>query len=90
MNKNLGKTQRILRLAAGTILIAVGIVSHNWILAAIGALPLLGGIVGYCPLCNMKKGCCSTGAGEKKEQEKGGCCGIEEKTEEKKGGCCGH
>jgi len=47
---NAGKTDRVLRVVAGLGLIAYGIISQNYIVAAIGAVPLLTGAIGFCPL----------------------------------------
>jgi len=47
---NAGKTDRVLRVVAGLGLIAYGIISQDYIVAAIGAVPLLTGAIGFCPL----------------------------------------
>lgn len=46
---NAGKADRIIRVVAGLGLIAFGLVSGNLIVAAVGAVPLITGIVGFCP-----------------------------------------
>lgn len=48
MNKNLGKTDRILRVVFGLIIIAVGVV-NNSLLGAIGLVPILTALIGWCP-----------------------------------------
>lgn len=47
---NAGKADRVLRVVVGLGLIAYGIISQNYIVAAIGAVPLLTGAIGFCPL----------------------------------------
>jgi len=47
---NAGKADRIVRVVAGLGLIAFGLFSQNYIVAAIGAVPLLTGAIGFCPL----------------------------------------
>jgi len=47
---NEGKIDRTLRVALGLGLIAYGVVDANYIVAAIGAIPLITGAVGVCPL----------------------------------------
>lgn len=52
---NAGKVDRIIRVVAGLGLIAYGIVTVNMIVAGIGAIPLLTGLVGFCPFYPMLK-----------------------------------
>ena len=47
---NAGKADRIVRVAAGIVLIAFGLINGNLIIAAVGAVPLLTGAIGFCPL----------------------------------------
>ena len=67
MTCNLGKTDRILRVVFGTLLAAVGLYfggTPGIVLVVIGAIPLLTGLVGFCPAytlfkidtCKMNKG----------------------------------
>lgn len=49
MKKNIGIVDRIIRIIVGLGLIAYGIINNNWI-GAIGAVPLLTALVGFCPL----------------------------------------
>jgi hypothetical protein len=60
---NEGTIDRVLRVVAGVAIIGWGFVAHNW-LGAIGAVPLLTGLIGWCPLyailgintgCHVKK-----------------------------------
>lgn len=46
---NVGKVDRILRAVVGVGLIAYGLLAQNYIIAGIGAIPLLTAIVGFCP-----------------------------------------
>ena len=52
MTCNLGKTDRILRVVSGALLISVGFYltgNVGILLGVVGAIPLLTGLVGYCP-----------------------------------------
>lgn len=52
---NTGKADRIIRVVAGLGLIGFGLYSGNFIVAAIGAIPLITGLVGLCPLYSIFK-----------------------------------
>ncbi len=49
MNKNLGKIDRSLRVIVGIIVIGVGFFYNSW-LGAIGIIPILTALIGWCPL----------------------------------------
>jgi len=63
MNKNVGNIERIIRIVAGLAIIGWGVVANNW-WGAIGAVPLITGLIGWCPpyaifginTCSVKKG----------------------------------
>jgi hypothetical protein len=65
MKKNVGSIDRILRIIIGLALIAWGVIEKNW-LGAIGIVPLVTALMGWCPLysilgvktCTMKDGDC--------------------------------
>jgi len=48
MNLNVGGADRVVRIIAGLVIIAVGYYYHSW-WGAIGLVPLLTGIFGWCP-----------------------------------------
>lgn len=48
MQCNVGKTDKILRLAVGTAVIAAGVYYQNW-LGAIGLIPIVTALIGWCP-----------------------------------------
>jgi hypothetical protein len=48
MKSNMGGVDRTVRIVAGLAIIGAGIAFHSW-WGAVGALPLLTGIVGFCP-----------------------------------------
>lgn len=52
---NAGKVDRVIRVVVGLGLIAYGIMNQNYIVAAIGAIPLLTGAIGFCPLYPLFK-----------------------------------
>ena len=47
---NAGVADRVVRVVAGLGLIAFGVLNENYIVAAIGAVPLLTGAIGFCPM----------------------------------------
>ncbi len=57
---NAGKVDRILRVGVGVALIAYGLFAQNYVVAGIGAIPLLTGAIGFCPfypLLKVNTGC---------------------------------
>lgn len=48
MKCNVGKTDRIIRIVAGLAVIGAGVVFQSW-WGAVGVVPLLTGIVRFCP-----------------------------------------
>jgi len=52
---NAGKADRIVRVVAGLGLITYGLISTNYIVAAIGTVPLLTGAIGFCPFYSLFK-----------------------------------
>lgn len=58
MTKNVGKIDKIARIAIGIVIILLGIISGSW-LGIIGIVPLATGIIGWCPLyCPLKINTC--------------------------------
>ncbi len=63
MNINVGKYERVIRVVAGLAVIAWGVYAKNW-WGAIGVVPMLTGLIGWCPpyamfgisTCSTKKG----------------------------------
>lgn len=49
MTPNVGSTDRILRILAGLAIMAWGVYAQNW-LGAIGLVPLVTGLFGWCPV----------------------------------------
>jgi len=59
MNKNLGKIDRVLRVIVGLAIVLYSFVEASW-LGAIGLVPILTAIIGWCPLyCPLKINTCS-------------------------------
>ena len=57
---NAGKADRIVRVIAGLGLIGFGVVTQNYIVAGVGAIPLLTGAIGFCPfypIFKLNTGC---------------------------------
>ena len=48
MTKNIGNVDRVVRIVAGIGLLAWGYTAQNW-LGAIGLVPLLTALIGWCP-----------------------------------------
>jgi hypothetical protein len=76
--KNMSNAERIIRVAIGVVIIGWGLWVKSW-WCAIGIVPLLTGIVGWCGLYQVMKNCCpfSKNKDNKKTDEKpksGGCC----------------
>ena len=65
MKKNIGTLDRFLRILLGLAIIAYGVINHSW-LGAVGAVPLLTALIGFCPAycplgvstCGKSSGCC--------------------------------
>jgi hypothetical protein len=61
--KNVGSIDRVVRIVAGVAIIGAGVYYQSW-WGAIGAVPLLTGLMGWCPpyaifgwnTCSIKKG----------------------------------
>lgn len=49
MQCNVGGIDRILRIVAGIAIIGAGVYFQNW-WGAVGAVPLLTGLFGFCPM----------------------------------------
>lgn len=49
MTPNVGNTDRIVRIVLGVLIIGWGLYAQNW-LGAIGLVPLLTGLIRWCPL----------------------------------------
>ena len=47
---NVGTVDRVVRIVLGIALIAYGVVAPNYIVAAIGVIPILTAVFGICPL----------------------------------------
>lgn len=52
MKKNIGKTERAIRLVLGLIIIIVGIVVKSW-WGLIGLIPLVTAGISFCPLWTL-------------------------------------
>ena len=60
--KNVGSIDRVIRIVAGIVIIGAGVYYQSW-WGAIGAVPLLTGLIGWCPpyaifgwnTCSIKK-----------------------------------
>jgi len=48
MKCNVGKTDRMLRIGAGIVIVAAGVALHSW-WGAIGIVPILTGLIRWCP-----------------------------------------
>ena len=49
MTKNVGGIDRIVRVLLGLALVAMGLYTQSW-WGAVGLVPLLSGLVGWCPM----------------------------------------
>lgn len=48
MSNNVGNIERIIRVIVGIAIIAWGVTAQNW-WGVVGAVPLLTGLLGWCP-----------------------------------------
>ena len=59
MTCNIGKVERIIRVIVGIAVIVWGVMEQNW-LGAIGLIPLVTALIGWCPpyaLLGINTGC---------------------------------
>ncbi len=61
MTKNVGTVDKVIRIVAGLAIIGAGVYYQNW-WGAIGAVPLLTALIGWCPAYSLL-GIKTTGAG---------------------------
>ncbi len=52
MKTNIGSTERLLRIMAGIVIIALGMYYGSW-WGVVGLIPLLTGLFRFCPLYKM-------------------------------------
>jgi hypothetical protein len=55
MKNNVGKTDRLIRLIAGLILVIFGIWLHSWLVVILGVILLVTGIFKICPIYLLLK-----------------------------------
>ncbi len=48
MNCNVGKTDKVIRLILGAVIIAAGVYYNSW-WGAIGIVPIVTALIGWCP-----------------------------------------
>ncbi len=54
MERNIGKSDRIIRSVIGVAVILAGVITQSW-WGAIGVIPLLTSLAGFCPLYTLLK-----------------------------------
>jgi hypothetical protein len=54
MKQNIGQTDKIIRIAIGIIVILSGIIMQSW-WGAVGIIPLVTSLIGFCPLYPLLK-----------------------------------
>ncbi len=52
MNKNVGTVDKVIRIVVGLAIIGWGVYAQNW-WGAIGAIPLVTGLLGWCPAYSL-------------------------------------
>lgn len=60
MKCNTGKTERIIRIVVGAVFVTLAATGVLGPFAWLGLLPLLSGIVGWCPFSPFSGGSCKT------------------------------
>ncbi len=75
MNHPMSSRARLIRIVVGAVILGSGFLYQSW-WGAIGILPLIGGLLGVCPLCKMSsKSCKKDACDDDKKPKSGGCCG---------------
>jgi len=65
MKKNIGKIDRAIRMVIATLMVAIGLYTHTYILVWLAAIPLVTAFVGICPLYSLlHKSTCHVEDGE--------------------------
>ncbi len=54
MTCNVGKTDKIIRIILGIVILLIGLFYHSW-WGLIGLIPLLTGFISFCPLYSICK-----------------------------------
>ncbi|CAA7602004.1 Protein of unknown function (DUF2892) [Acididesulfobacillus acetoxydans] len=52
MECNVGTTERVIRIAAGIVILLAGLVYRNW-WGIVGLAPLITGAIAYCPVSKI-------------------------------------
>ena len=52
---NAGTIDRVMRVGVGLGVIGFGLINENYIVAAVGTVPLLTGAIGFCPFYSLLK-----------------------------------
>ena len=76
--KNIGSGERVVRVVIGLAIIGWGLFAQNW-WGAIGILPLLTGVIGWCGLYQVMNKCCPFSKkeeGKKDDNSKSCGCGC--------------
>ncbi len=66
MKQNMGQTDRIIRAVIGATIILIGLITHSW-WGAVGLVPLLTSVAGFCPLYTVLK-ISTCGSSERQEK----------------------
>jgi len=65
MKANVGRTERLIRVVVGIVIVGIGVVYGSW-WGAIGLVPLATGLIGWCPpYALLGINTCSTAAAKK-------------------------
>jgi hypothetical protein len=48
MKANVGRTERLIRVVVGIVIVGIGVVYESW-WGAVGLVPLATGLIGWCP-----------------------------------------
>ena len=54
MTCNVGKTDKIIRIILGIVILLIGLFYHSW-WGLIGLIPLITGLISFCPLYSILK-----------------------------------
>jgi hypothetical protein len=53
MKTNVGATDKTIRIVIGVVFIILAVLTKSWWLVIIGLIPLITGLIGYCPLYTL-------------------------------------
>ncbi|MEI8186346.1 MAG: DUF2892 domain-containing protein [Chlorobiaceae bacterium] len=75
MQKNIGQTDKIIRIVIGIALIVIGVINQSW-WGVVGLVPLLTASIGFCPLYTVLKISTAESSGCNEKSGKNSSCNL--------------